>query len=64
VFLIPVHVASTFANSYISNEQTKFVVEPGETISVETENFGSSGPPGCGPASLHATISGVVIPAP
>jgi hypothetical protein len=61
VFLIPVHAPSTFANAFFANEQVKFVVEPGETIKVETENFGSSG---CGPASLVATISGVVIPVP
>ena len=58
VFLAPVHVLSTFANAFIANEHLKFVVEPGEMIVVETENFGTSG---CGPASLIATISGAVI---
>jgi hypothetical protein len=61
VFLAPVHILSTFANAYIANESTKFVVEPGETISVETENFGTSG---CGPADLVATISGSLVPLP
>jgi hypothetical protein len=63
VFLEPVHVSSTLANTYLANELTKFVVEPGETIRLEAENFGSSG---CSPSdlSLVATISGVVIPFP
>ena len=64
VYLIPVRVISTFVNSLMANEQTKFVVEPGETISVETENFASSSPPGCGSPTMDAAISGVVIPAP
>ena len=59
-FLAPVRVLSTFANALIANEELKFVVASGETITVEAEqlSFSSS----CGPLSMVATISGVVIP--
>lgn len=61
VFLIPVHVPAALANSQMANEQTKFAVEPGETIHVEAENFAFSST-GCG-HNMDATISGVVVPA-
>jgi hypothetical protein len=62
VFLEPVHVTAISSNAFLANETTKFVVAPGEAISVEAINFSSSG---C-PAGLTfiATISGEIIPSP
>jgi hypothetical protein len=60
VWLAPDHLLSTFANAFITNEELNFVVAPGETIKVETEQLAFSS--ACGPLSMKATISGVVIP--